>query len=132
MQSSKISLLVLLTILEVLSVVLYLPVVRGERNLNRGFFRPQSQNSQVQRVVRKRRLLRKRLKSEEIVGRTVKNGTVEKQARLFSNPFGILGHSTCVSSFPDGRGEVEGACYNEVECVVKGGRYVIFRLRLVK
>jgi len=42
-----------------------------------------------------------------------------RQGRLFSNPFGILGHDSC-------HGDIEGnsltgVCYNEVECVVRGG-----------
>ena len=118
---------------------LYFP----ERDLKRGFLKPPGI---VQRVVRRRRLssskkrvqlgqnrktkaalFAKKKRPEIISPRTVKaepevTSQGEKKPRLFSNPFGILGHRNCVSSFPDGRGEAEGSCYNEVECVVKGGR----------
>ena len=40
-----------------------------------------------------------------------------KSGRLFSNPFGILGHEACGSNL-DGR-NVTGICYNEVECLLK-------------
>ncbi len=42
-----------------------------------------------------------------------------KEGRLFSNPFGILGHESCSANI---NGEpLTGVCYNEVECVVRGG-----------
>ena len=40
-----------------------------------------------------------------------------KSGRLFSNPFGILGHEACGSNL-EGR-NVTGICYNEVECLLK-------------
>ena len=40
-----------------------------------------------------------------------------KSGRLFSNPFGILGHDPCATNL-DGR-NVTGICYNEVECLLK-------------
>jgi hypothetical protein len=42
-----------------------------------------------------------------------------KEGRLFSNPFGILGHESCSANI-DGE-PLTGVCYNEVECVVRGG-----------
>ena len=41
----------------------------------------------------------------------------EKSGRLFTNPFGLLGHEPCSSSI-DSR-NVTGICYNEVECLLK-------------
>ena len=40
-----------------------------------------------------------------------------KSGRLFSNPFGILGHDPCATNL-EGR-NVTGICYNEVECLLK-------------
>ena len=43
-------------------------------------------------------------------------------ARLFSNPFGILGNGNCQTKLK-GRDKVTGLCYNEVECLIRGGRF---------
>eukprot|EP00095_Tigriopus_kingsejongensis_P009897 maker-scaffold470_size172058-snap-gene-0.30 protein:Tk09897 transcript:maker-scaffold470_size172058-snap-gene-0.30-mRNA-1 annotation:"transmembrane protease serine 9-like" len=44
-----------------------------------------------------------------------------RQSRLFTNPFGILGHKICETNV---RGEdVTGVCFNEVECFIKGGAH---------
>ena len=42
-----------------------------------------------------------------------------RRGRLFSNPFGILGHDHCNATVNDK--QMTGVCYNEVECVVRGG-----------
>ena len=42
-----------------------------------------------------------------------------RQGRLFSNPFGILGHDSCTAEIENRN--MTGVCYNEVECVVRGG-----------
>ena len=47
---------------------------------------------------------------------TARNSEI-KSGRLFSNPFGILGHEACPTNL-DGR-NVTGICYNEVECLLK-------------
>ncbi len=47
-----------------------------------------------------------------------------RQGRLFSNPFGILGHASCRTDNVGGiKGDLSGECYNEVECVLKRGRF---------
>ena len=40
-----------------------------------------------------------------------------KSGRLFSNPFGLLGHEACLSTIEDRN--VTGLCYNEMECLLK-------------
>jgi hypothetical protein len=42
-----------------------------------------------------------------------------REGRLFSNPFGILGHDSCSAHIENQN--LTGVCYNEVECVVRGG-----------
>ena len=42
---------------------------------------------------------------------------VNKSGRLFSNPFGLLGHEACLSTIEDRN--VTGLCYNEMECLLK-------------
>ena len=42
---------------------------------------------------------------------------VVKSGRLFSNPFGILGHEACPTTLK-GR-NVTGICYNEMECLLR-------------
>ncbi len=40
--------------------------------------------------------------------------------------FGILGHAGCSTDFPElggGTSSVRGECYNEVECVLRRGRF---------
>ncbi len=51
------------------------------------------------------------------------NVTLDRRdPRLFSNPFGILGHADCTSKLQPGNRDVSGSCYNEVECIMRGGR----------
>ncbi len=47
-----------------------------------------------------------------------------RKGRLFSNPFGILGHATCqTGNVGNIKGSLTGECYNEVECVLRRGRF---------
>ena len=45
-----------------------------------------------------------------------------RSPRLFSNPFGLLGHRSCRTNTDNFR-NASGICYNEVECLIKGGRF---------
>lgn len=57
--------------------------------------------------------------SQAIDSFTDRTSTSEKDPRLFTNIFGLLGHPEC-SATVNGR-SVTGLCYNEVECFVNGG-----------
>ncbi len=46
-----------------------------------------------------------------------------RDPRLFSNPFGILGHDVCQTNAGANYKDAGGVCYNEMECLLKGGMF---------
>ena len=52
-----------------------------------------------------------------IINNFCETSELNKSGRLFSNPFGILGHDACASTLENRN--VTGICYNEVECLLK-------------
>jgi hypothetical protein len=48
--------------------------------------------------------------------------TTPRSPRLFSNPFGILGHADCQAKLAGNR-QASGVCYNELECLVRKGGF---------
>ena len=97
------SLVWFLAVLNVLCVVPNFTSALGSSSSYPGF----------QRVLHKRRKLK--------ISNTDEAATSRNPRLIFSNPFGIMGHRKCATTSA-GR-PVTGVCYNEVECLVKGGNY---------
>ena len=72
-----------------------------------------------QRVLHRRRKLKISPQGSSNIDEDPK--TSRNPRLIFSNPFGIMGHRKCATTSA-GR-PVTGVCYNEVECLVKGGNY---------
>ena len=53
----------------------------------------------------------------QLLSKIISGNYVKKSSRLFSNPFGLLGHEACPTSIDDRN--VTGMCYNEMECLLK-------------
>ena len=87
---------------------------------------PQSYMGRYKKVLQKRR--RPLVKYNDLQGSSsdlYPRFTTSPSSRdpriFFSNPFGILGHRKCATT--SGGRAVTGICYNEVECLMKGGNY---------